>query len=111
MIDRRSGSDRTVLLKNAEIFDALSDRARPGHVLIEGPVIAAVESSPIAETDRTTVIDCAGRVLMPGMIDAHVHLVAMANTLIGLALASRSELAGLGTDLLFEPRTTRGKAR
>lgn len=82
-----------LLLKNVEIFDGLSDRTRPGHVLIEGTKIAAVESSPVAETDQTTVIDGAGRVLMPGMIDAHVHLVGMANTLLGLALASQTELA------------------
>lgn len=88
--DNRAGR---LLLTNVEIFDGLSDRTRPGHVLIEGARIAAVESSPIAETDQTTVIDGAGRVLMPGMIDAHVHLVGMANTLLGLALASQTELA------------------
>lgn len=92
-MNRRNGQDGRLLLKNVEIFDGLSDRARSGHVLIDGRTIAAVESSPIAETDRTTVIDGAGRVLMPGMIDAHVHLVGMANTLFGLALASQTELA------------------
>ncbi|WAJ45594.1 amidohydrolase family protein [Mycobacterium sp. Aquia_216] len=92
-MDRRNVPGERLLLKNVEIFDGLSDRARPGHVLIEGTRIAAVESSPIAETDQTTVLDGAGRVLMPGMIDAHVHLVGMANTLIGLALATQTELA------------------
>jgi imidazolonepropionase-like amidohydrolase len=92
-MNRRNGQNGRLLLKNVEIFDGLSDRARSGHVLIDGRTIAAVESSPIAETDRTTVIDGAGRVLMPGMIDAHVHLVGMANTLFGLACASQTELA------------------
>jgi imidazolonepropionase-like amidohydrolase len=92
-MNQRSGQNGRLLLKNVEIFDGLSDRARSGHVLIDGRTIAAVESSPIAETDRTTVIDGAGRVLMPGMIDAHVHLVGMANTLFGLASASQTELA------------------
>jgi imidazolonepropionase-like amidohydrolase len=92
-MNQRNGQNGRLLLKNVEIFDGLSDRARSGHVLIDGRTIAAVESSPIAETDRTTVIDGAGRVLMPGMIDAHVHLVGMANTLFGLAAVSQTELA------------------
>lgn len=84
---------RLLLLKNVEIFDGLSDRMRSGHVLIEGHTIAAVETSPIPESSRTTVIDGAGRALMPGMSDAHIHLVGMANTPARLVLASQTELA------------------
>ena len=43
-------------------------------MLVEDDRIAAVESAPIvAEGARR--IDCGGRVLMPGLIDAHVHAV------------------------------------
>ncbi|WP_099021623.1 metal-dependent hydrolase family protein [Mycolicibacterium palauense] len=82
-----------VLIKNVRIFDGLSRRLEPGHVLIDGPTIAAVDTSPIAESGVTTVIDGADRVLMPGMIDAHAHLVGMANTLLDLATASQTQLA------------------
>ena len=86
-------SGTRLLVKNVEIFDGISDRPFAGHVLVDGPTIAAVETSPIAEDDRTTVIDGAGRVLMPGMTDAHVHLVGMANTMLDLMTATQSQLA------------------
>ncbi|CAN3131559.1 amidohydrolase family protein [Mycobacterium sp. smrl_JER01] len=87
-----SASDR-LLIKNVRIFDGLSDRSTDGHVLVDGRMIAAVETSPIAETDVTSVIDGAGRTLMPGLTDAHVHLVGMANTLLDLAMGSQTQLA------------------
>lgn len=87
-----SASDR-LLIKNVRIFDGLSDRSTDGHVLVDGRMIAAVETSPIAETDVTSVIDGAGRTVMPGLTDAHVHLVGMANTLLDLAMGSQTQLA------------------
>ncbi len=82
-----------LLVKNVKIFDGVSDRLFAGHVLVEDRTIAAVDSSPIAEGPDMTVIDGAGRVLMPGMSDAHVHLVGMANTMADLFTATQSQLA------------------
>ncbi|MGE0218922.1 amidohydrolase family protein [Mycolicibacterium sp.] len=82
-----------LLIKNVRIFDGLSDGLTDGHVLIDGRRITAVESSPVAETDGTTVIDGAGHTLIPGLTDAHVHLVGMANTLIDLVMGSQTQLA------------------
>lgn len=83
----------SVLIKNVGVFDGLSGTVVPGHVLIDGSKISAVDTSPIAESAATTVIDGSDRVLMPGMIDAHAHLVGMANTLLDLAMASQTQLA------------------
>ncbi|TGD86760.1 amidohydrolase family protein [Mycolicibacterium sp. CH28] len=83
----------TLLIKNVRVFDGLSGSLVPGHVLIDGSKIAAVDTSPIAESTAATVIDGADRVLMPGMIDAHAHLVGMANTMLDLAMASQTQLA------------------
>ncbi|AQT81324.1 amidohydrolase [Mycolicibacterium litorale] len=83
----------SVLIKNVGVFDGLSGTVVPGHVLIDGSKISAVDTSPIAESAATTVIDGGDRVLMPGMIDAHAHLVGMANTLLDLAMASQTQLA------------------
>jgi imidazolonepropionase-like amidohydrolase len=47
----------------------------------------------VAETDGTTVLNGGGRTLMPGMSDAHIHLVGMANTLLDLAMGSQTHLA------------------
>jgi imidazolonepropionase-like amidohydrolase len=84
---------RRLVVKNVAIFDGISDRLVPGHVLVEGRTIAAVDTSPIAEDAHTTVIDGAGRVLMPGMSDAHVHLVGMANTMADITTATQTQLA------------------
>jgi imidazolonepropionase-like amidohydrolase len=81
-----------LLVKNVRIFDGSADRLFAGHVLIEGTKIAAIETSPIAEKPNTLVIDGADRVLMPGMSDAHLHLIGMANTFIDMMMASQSQL-------------------
>ncbi|MFY9492311.1 MAG: amidohydrolase family protein [Mycobacterium sp.] len=82
-----------LLIKNVQIFDGISDHLFAGHVLVEGRTIAAVDTAPIAEGPGTAVIDGAGRVLMPGMTDAHVHLVGMANTMLDLITATQTQLA------------------
>ena len=53
------------------------DPARPvltdAFVAVEGTRIASVETvRPAGEFDR--VIDCAGKVLMPGFVNAHTHV-------------------------------------
>ena len=88
-----SSTGRRLLINNVRIFDGFSDHLVDGHVLIEGRTITAVERSPIAEAETDVVIDGAGRTLMPGMSDAHVHLVGMANTVIDLVMGSQTQLA------------------
>lgn len=80
--EQGEGDDRKrrLLLKNAQIFDGISNNTFTGHLLIDGCTIAAVDTSPIAEDSQMMVINAAGRVAMPGLTDAHVHLVGMANT-------------------------------
>ena len=88
-----SSTGQRLLVTNVRIFDGLSDHLTDGHVLIEGRTITAVERSPIAAADTDVVIDGGGRTLMPGMSDAHVHLVGMANTVIDLVMGSQTQLA------------------
>jgi imidazolonepropionase-like amidohydrolase len=64
------------LLANAALVDGSTDRPIEGvHVLVEGGRIREVSHRPIAG-GSATVIDLAGRTLMPGLIDAHVHVIA-----------------------------------
>ncbi|MGH0028282.1 MAG: amidohydrolase family protein [Myxococcota bacterium] len=64
-----------LLFENARLLDPDAGALRPGsHVLVEGERVAAVDTQPIA-AEGARRIDCAGRVLMPGLIDAHVHAV------------------------------------
>jgi imidazolonepropionase-like amidohydrolase len=61
------------LFTNVHVFDGVSEaRIENANVLVEGNLIKAVSTDPI-EAEGATVIDGGGRMLMPGMIDAHWH--------------------------------------
>ena len=71
-----------VLFRDVRVFDGR--RAAlwgPVDVLVRGPTIARIAASPMAVDGAapTTVIDCKGRTLMPGLIDNHWHTM-MAST-------------------------------
>ncbi len=63
------------LFENARILDGTADGAVDGHVLVEGGLIKEVSDRPIAAAAARR-IDLRGRTLMPGLIDAHVHVIA-----------------------------------
>jgi imidazolonepropionase-like amidohydrolase len=74
--EKKEPPKTAVLFQNAKIFDGKSDRLLEGmNLLVEGNKIAEYRDSPIKAPPGATVIDAGGRVLMPGMIDAHVHLM------------------------------------
>ncbi|WP_161814821.1 metal-dependent hydrolase family protein [Steroidobacter agaridevorans] len=77
----------SILLENVRVFDGKSPRvSSPTNVLIVGPLIKSISSTALSESDGSvTRIDGGGRVLMPGLIDAHWHSMFLATTpLVGL---------------------------
>lgn len=83
-----------ILLQNATLTEA-HGVPRPGHhLLIEGDRIAAISDTPLAPPPGARVIDLGGRHLLPGLIDAHVHIVASLADLAANA-AQPSSLAAL----------------
>jgi imidazolonepropionase-like amidohydrolase len=60
------------VFENVRLFDGVAPEARPAHVLVEGAAIREVAETPIRMADAVR-IEGAGRTLMPGLIDAHVH--------------------------------------
>jgi imidazolonepropionase-like amidohydrolase len=65
-----------LLLTRARIFDGHSaDCAEGMNVLVADGVIQQVTSAAVAAGDAR-VIDVAGRTLMPGLIDCHIHAFA-----------------------------------
>ena len=79
-----------ILLRNAVLFDSERGRLQPAtQILVEGDRIAAVTTEAVA-SDGREVIDVAGRVVLPGLIDAHVHVTAASNDLIAQALEAPS---------------------
>lgn len=64
-----------LILKNATLFDGIDGNLRSNvNVVVEGERILEISSLPRTESAADTVIDCKGKVLMPGLIDAHMHL-------------------------------------
>ncbi|MFB8228014.1 amidohydrolase family protein [Cellulosimicrobium sp. NPDC055967] len=65
-------------------------------VLVEGQHVVTVSSSPVGghETDGVIEIDGAGKFLMPGMSDAHAHLMGNANTMMDFVQGPTGTLYG-----------------
>lgn len=69
----QTASGQTIF-KNARILDPEQDELLEGwELLVEGNRIVEFSDRPIT-ADAADKIDCGGRVLMPGLIDSHVHL-------------------------------------
>lgn len=70
-------SQQKILISNVQIFDGRSEKTITGHVLVEGNIIRKVSTSPIPtdKSGKTTLIDGKGKFLMPGLIDAHTHVM------------------------------------
>ncbi|XRQ10600.1 amidohydrolase family protein, partial [Actinomadura welshii] len=81
------------MVRNARIFDGLGDRTRTGHVVTEGSKISEVAAGDPPPAGDATVIDGDGLTLIPGLSDAHTHLV--------LAGSTQAELMLGGTGLPF----------
>jgi imidazolonepropionase-like amidohydrolase len=79
-----SAPETTILISNARVFDGVDGRLKPGHVLITGSKITAVSSSAIIPATGMTVIDARNRVLIPGLTDAHWHMVFAPNTIANM---------------------------
>jgi len=73
----QSSKPTKILINNVEIFNGKDAKTIKGNVLIENNIITKISSEAIV-TDRsglTQIIDGQGKFLMPGLIDAHVHLL------------------------------------
>ena len=73
-----------IRFENCDLFDGLSDELHRGmHVLVADGRIAEVSETALGgEADRA--VDATGKTLMPGLIDAHVHITAATPNLAAL---------------------------
>lgn len=76
-----------VLFTQVHIFDGVNqERSEAMSVLVEGNTIARIAPS-ISAPEDTVVIDGEGRTLMPGLIDAHTHMM-MSDTPLGVLVTA-----------------------
>lgn len=74
------------LIHNATLFDSQTLALRPhSSVLVEGDRIAAVSQQALQVDEVQRRIDAGGRVLLPGLIDAHVHVMAVTHDVLKLS--------------------------
>ena len=70
-----------LVLQGGAVFDPIVGNFRPDQtIVIDGDRIRSV-SGPNADLSRgARTMDCRGKYIIPGLIDAHVHLVHLANS-------------------------------
>jgi imidazolonepropionase-like amidohydrolase len=66
-----------ILFANCAVLDGTrNERREDHHVLVEDGLIREVADRPIVYAGAE-IVDLEGRTLMPGLIDAHVHVIAV----------------------------------
>lgn len=98
-----------VLFENASLVDGTVAARREGyHLLVEGDRIREISDRPItAGGDDVRRIDLRGATLMPGLIDAHVHVKATTVNLARIGDVLPSYLFA-GTARIMEAMLMRG---
>lgn len=62
------------LLKGGRVIDPSSQRDGVFDVLIDGGTVAAIGADLAAQAGDAEVIDCRGKLVLPGLIDTHAHV-------------------------------------
>jgi len=78
-----AGGEDSLVLRGGQLFDSVKAELRPlGAVVIEDERIKAVvpAGQQVSIPRGARVIDTRGKFLIPGLIDAHVHLVHILNS-------------------------------
>ncbi|HKD48435.1 MAG TPA: amidohydrolase family protein, partial [Rhizomicrobium sp.] len=89
----------STVFTNFRLFDGTSSSLRGGlHLLIEDGRIADVTGGAPGAPQGARLIDCGGNVLMPGLIDAHWHVMYA-----GLSI---KELMASGADIIMKAAST-----
>src|SRR5262245_18057250 len=87
----------SLLITGATIIDAVSDRPLEGHSLwIEGSKIKAIGRPDELAAPGATTIDAAGKYVIPGLLNANVHL------LLDMRLENLMRYSGRYEDLIIE---------
>jgi dihydroorotase len=96
-----------LLIRHARILSEDSAEVREADVLVEDGKISAIGAGLTAEGEGIRVIDARGRLLMPAMFDAHVHLREPGfESKEDIASGSEAAINGGITGLVMMPNTS-----
>ena len=85
---------KRIIFRSARVFDGESSTLIEGKdVVVSGGAIEDVIASDPRNDANAEVIDCSGCVLMPGLIDAHIHVYTAGLNLTRVAQSPMSYLA------------------
>jgi imidazolonepropionase-like amidohydrolase len=78
---------KSVVFRRAKVFDGWNHEVTDEcDVLVADGLIQEISTQPLPTLDEVVAVDCRGLVLMPGLIDAHVHVYASS---VNLAKSAR----------------------
>ncbi len=83
------GPAADIVFTNGIVYTADAAHTRAGGVAVRGDTIVAVGTGPQVESyigEDTRVVDLAGRLLLPGFHDAHMHPLSGGEMLLGCSL-------------------------
>ncbi len=94
-----------ILIKNARVVDPANNIDGVLDILIDGSRVAKVSKD--IQADGAEVIDASGRIVLPGLVDMHVHLREPGREdKETVETGTRAALAGGITSVLAMPNTT-----
>ena len=90
-----AGPARPIVFRNVLLFDGTSRNLRGGlSILVEGSRIKSIGTGDLTTPDGAQIIDCGGRVMMPGLIDAHWHALLAGLTLTEMMTSDVDHVIG-----------------
>lgn len=90
---------KSIVFRSARVFDGESEALRVGvNVFVKDGVISEISERPAGADEE--VVDCGGRILMPGLIDAHIHVYAAGLNIVRVAQSPMSYLAHFAAQFL-----------
>lgn len=75
----KTPQEKIRILKNGYIIQLTSDNAsvKKGSLVIEGDKIKEILYEEVSEIADADIIDITGKYVLPGLVDAHVHLATV----------------------------------
>jgi imidazolonepropionase-like amidohydrolase len=77
LMAQKNEDPRTIVINNVQVFNGKDNKLTKSNLLIEDNLIKTISSEPIAvdKNSNAQIIDGQGKHLIPGLIDAHSHIM------------------------------------